>query len=201
MTNNRWCPYTIFKSAIPQEMCEAIILHHWNREYTRGGVLTGEGDEGSVKHDLRNVDIQGTDIEWLNAMLIGYTRIANYYNFDYDLSDHDKERPQFSKYDVGMYFNNHMDYSCDRDSIANTRKLSVTVQLSDEKDYEGGDLLLDYADMEDWSWESDSNKLVCPREQGTIIVFDSRWIHQVQPVTRGIRYSLVKWVHGDYPLR
>ena len=201
MTNNRWCPYTIFKSALPRQMCTDIILHHCDREYTPGGILTGDGDDGSVKHDLRKVDIQGTELEWLNAMLIGYTRIANHHNFDYDLTDYDKERAQFSKYDVGMYFNNHMDFSCDRSSTANTRKLSVTVQLSDENDYEGGDLLLDYADMEDWSWEADSNKLVCPREQGTVIVFDSRWVHQVQPVTRGTRYSLVKWVHGDYPLR
>ena len=201
MTNNRWCPYTIFKSALPRQMCTDIILHHCDREYTPGGILTGDGDDGSVKHDLRKVDIQGTELEWLNAMLIGYTRIANHHNFDYDLTDYDKERAQFSKYDVGMYFNNHMDFSCDKTSIANTRKLSVTVQLSDENDYEGGDLLLDYADMEDWSWEADSNKLVCPREQGTIVVFDSRWVHQVQPVTRGTRYSLVKWVHGDQPLR
>ena len=201
MTNNRWCPYTIFKSALPVDMCNNIINAHCYKEYTLGGILTGKGDSGSVKHDLRNVHIQGTELEWLNAMLIGYTRIANNHNFDYDISDHDKERVQFSKYDVGMYFNNHMDFSCDRSSIANTRKLSVTVQLSDENDYEGGDLLLDYADMEDWSWEADSNKLVCPREQGTVIVFDSRWVHQVQPVTQGTRYSLVKWVHGDYPLR
>ena len=201
MTNNRWSPYTIFKSALPVDMCNNIINAHCYKEYTLGGILTGKGDNGSVQHDLRNVHIQGTELEWLNAMLIGYTRIANNHNFDYDLTDYDKERTQFSKYDVGMYFNNHMDYSCDRKSIANTRKLSVTVQLSDENDYEGGDLLLDYADMEDWSWEADSNKLVCPREQGTVIVFDSRWIHQVQPVTRGTRYSLVKWVHGDYPLR
>ena len=203
MTNNRWCPYTIFKSALPVDMCNNIINAHCYKEYTLGGILTGKGDSntGTVHYDLRNVHIQGTELEWLNAMLIGFTRIANNHNFDYDISDHDKERMQFSKYDVGMYFNNHMDFSCDRDAIANTRKLSVTVQLSDENDYEGGDLLLDYADMEDWSWESDSNKLVCPREQGTVIVFDSRWVHQVQPVTRGTRYSLVKWVHGDYPLR
>ena len=198
MPSTFWSPYVLFQSTLPGSMCDDIINAHCNLEYTRGGILK----DGEVTHNShRNVDLQGSELQWLNAMLIGYTRLANSVNFDYDLTDYDKERAQFSKYDVGMYFNNHMDYSCDRASIANTRKLSVTVQLSDEKDYEGGDLLLDYADMEDWSWESDSNKLVCPREQGTIIVFDSRWIHQVQPVTRGIRYSLVKWVHGDQPLR
>ena len=35
---------------------------------------------------------------------------------------------------------------------------------------------------------------------GTVIVFDSRLTHEVTPITKGERYSLVKWFHGDNPL-
>ena len=192
MTNNRWSPYTIFKSAVPVDMCNNIINAHCYKEYTLGGILTGQGDSGSVKHDLRNVHIQGTDLEWLNAMLIGYTRLAYSVYFDYDLTDHDIERLQFSKYDKGMYFQTHMDYDVSRATPAITRKLSVTVQLSDPSSYTGGELIIE---------NCDGSSFTCPKDQGTVIVFDSRWLHRVQPVKSGTRYSLVKWVHGDKPLR
>ena len=34
------------------------------------------------------------------------------------------------------------------------------------------------------------------RDQGTVIVFDSRDWHRVTPVTKGTRYSLVCWTVG-----
>ena len=34
------------------------------------------------------------------------------------------------------------------------------------------------------------------RDQGTVIVFDSRDYHRVTPVTKGTRYSLVCWTVG-----
>ena len=34
------------------------------------------------------------------------------------------------------------------------------------------------------------------REQGSIIVFPSFVYHQVTPVTRGMRHSLVGWIAG-----
>ena len=34
------------------------------------------------------------------------------------------------------------------------------------------------------------------KEQGTVIVFDSRDWHRVTPVTKGVRYSLVCWTVG-----
>ena len=67
----------------------------------------------------------------------------------------------------------------------------MSIQLSDENSYEGGDLLIDYS----------GDTYHAPRSKGSVIVFDSRLTHEVTPVTRGERYSLVKWFHGDEPLR
>ena len=44
-------------------------------------------------------------------------------------------------------------------------------------------------------------KYITPKSKGSVIVFDSRMTHEVTPVTRGERYSLVKWFHGDEPLK
>ena len=189
MPSTFWSPYVLFQSTLPGSMCDDIINAHCNLEYTRGGLLK----DGKVTHNShRNVDLQGSELQWLNALLIGYTRLANSVNFDYDLTDHDKERLQFSKYDKGMYFQTHMDYDVSRATPAITRKLSVTVQLSDPSSYTGGELIIE---------NCDGSSFTCPKDQGTVIVFDSRWLHRVQPVKSGTRYSLVKWVHGDKPLR
>lgn len=78
--------------------------------------------------------------------------------------------------------------------IGKVRKLSVTVSLSDPKTYTGGNLKFDFGP------HSDGGRYhVCKeiRPRGSIIVFPSHVYHQVTPVTRGIRYSLVAWNLGN----
>ena len=190
MTQSTWLPYVVFDSALPVSMCDNIIEIHDRLEYTRGGIM----DSGKPTYSShRNVDLQGSELQWLNALIVGYSRLANHLNFNYDLTDQDKERLQFSKYDEGMYFRDHMDFAGYKDTVLFTRKLSVTVQLSDPNSYKGGDLIIDNCE--------NGKPFTCPRTRGTIIVFDSRWIHRVKPIKSGRRYSLVKWIHGDTPLK
>ena len=68
------------------------------------------------------------------------------------------------------------------------RKLSVTMQLSEPADYEGGDLLL--------YWQNLKTPAKAVRNKGTMTLFRSHIIHEVSPVTKGTRRSLVTWVHG-----
>ena len=65
-----------------------------------------------------------------------------------------------------------------------TRKISITVQLSDNSEYEGGDLKfwLGGKNLED-------NSLFAQRGKGTVILFPSYLYHAVTPVTKGIRKS------------
>lgn len=66
------------------------------------------------------------------------------------------------------------------------RKLSLSIQLSDPNSYEGGDFLL-----------YDGEKpIILPKEQGKLIAFPSYTLHEVTPVTKGERYSLVAWITG-----
>ena len=76
-----------------------------------------------------------------------------------------------------------MDFGNDATS---TRKLSVSVQLSDPSEYEGGDLEL----------MVNRNYIKVPKEKGTIIFFPSYLTHRVTKVTSGKRNSLVAWFHG-----
>jgi PKHD-type hydroxylase len=90
------------------------------------------------------------------------------------------------------------------------RKLSYTIQLSDPEDYEGGnfqwmedirskDTLTegDYTrDMKDFVIQAPFSA----KQKGSLIIFPSFLHHQVTPLLRGTRISLVGWLCG-YPYK
>ena len=65
----------------------------------------------------------------------------------------------------------------------------MTIQLSDSKDYEGGDFKF----FDPVVQSPDPDKL---RAKGTVLVFPSFLPHAVTPVTKGERKSLVVWADG-----
>jgi PKHD-type hydroxylase len=77
------------------------------------------------------------------------------------------------------------------------RKLSVTVSLSDPKNYKGGNLKFDFGPHSAGGRFHTCTEI---RPRGSIIVFPSHVYHQVTPVTQGTRYSLVAWNLG-YPFK
>ena len=66
------------------------------------------------------------------------------------------------------------------------RKLSLTVQLSDPSDYDGG--YFEFLEVEQPPASS--------KTKGAVLAFPSYLAHRVAPVTRGVRRSLVAWFHG-----
>lgn len=66
------------------------------------------------------------------------------------------------------------------------RKLSIVVQLSDPSEYEGGELKL----------HNSHEPTPITKQRGMVVMFPSYTLHEVTPVTKGERYSLVAWVHG-----
>lgn len=77
----------------------------------------------------------------------------------------------------------HMDRGRYRESPIAGRRMSISIQLSDSKAYQGGDLQFNLGDVYD-----------APREIGSAIVFPSYVLHQVTPVRRGLRHALVTWL-------
>lgn len=78
-------------------------------------------------------------------------------------------------------------YTGDRQSAIKCRKLSGTVQLSDPTEYEGGNLIL---------CPEGPEPQYANKAKGGVILFRSHILHEVTPVTKGTRYSLVAWVNG-----
>jgi len=74
--------------------------------------------------------------------------------------------------------------------MAETRKLSLSLILSDPDDYEGGDFYIQ-------TGSPDPEKLIkMEQKKGRVLAFPSFMIHGVAPVTKGTRRSIVVWVDG-----
>lgn len=127
---------------------------------------------------------KNTETKWLYEKVMWFVKDANERMWNFNLS-HINEDIQFTEYDAEYdgHYDWHMDVGGDRSS---TRKLSLTIQLSDPDDYEGGELqfLLNRSVSEP------------ERAQGTVVLFPSFLLHRVKRVTSGRRQSLVIWIHG-----
>ena len=128
---------------------------------------------------------------WIGGFLWHFIKMANKDNFLYDISDIENDLIQYTQYNKGDFYKWHTDMDiCDiNEPDQLVRKLSFTLQLTNEDEYTGGNL--EFADFDD-----STNRFTAPKSRGTVIVFDSRIPHRVTPVKSGIRKSLVGWVVG-----
>lgn len=181
--------------------------------------LLAEGVEDSY---IRDSKITWFNDQWLFDLLKPYVYQANEdAGWKWDIDFH--EDIQFTSYDSGGFYGWHTDGGSDhltkyrrvirgvsphdltdntklghysvvsQGMVGKVRKISMTVNLTDETAYEGGDLMLDLGDHT----ARGKYKVEDARDQGTIIIFPSFLHHCVSPVTTGTRYSLVMWSLGD----
>lgn len=124
-----------------------------------------------------------SDFDWIYATLTDAIKKVNNEYFQFDLTH--LTALQFTVYDGknNSNYQKHMDLGR---SFPN-RKLSFSIQLSDDDEYTGGDLRFHYIKTQ---------PEIAPRTKGKIIFFPTWTVHDVTPVTQGIRYSLVGWVNG-----
>ena len=125
--------------------------------------------------------IPESNTKWIYEKLDAAISYANR-NDQYDLTGF--EALQVASYSEGGHYDWHMDLG---KGPTSTRKLGISLQLSDGNEYEGGDV----------EFRGGGAPPIAPRDIGTMIVFPSFMHHRIVPVTLGIRYSLVAWVHGS----
>ena len=203
--------YWHFKSAIPPKICDDIIKYGLTQAETMART-GGYGDKELTKDQVRDMKRKrNSDLVWLNDTWIykelhPYIHEANKnagWNFEWDRS----ESCQFTKYKLNQYYDWHCDswnkpYEKKGLDNGKIRKLSMTCQLTDGSEYEGGELEFDFRNYDPHIREETKHlkqaKEILPK--GSIIVFPSFVWHRVKPVTKGTRYSLVMWNLG-YPFK
>ena len=206
--------YWWFKSAVPPRICDDIV--NYGLKHEEDVAITGGlgRDRDLKKQPLNKKEMKDlkkkrdSSIVWMSDRWI-YNEIQPYvhqanksagWNFNWDYS----EGCQFTKYKPGQYYDWHCDswdgiYKEKGPTQGKIRKLSVTVSLSDEKDYTGGELEFDFRNNDPYTKRNTSIcKDILPK--GSLVVFPSFVWHRVKPVTKGVRYSLVVWNLG-YPFR
>ena len=151
---------------------------------------TETGIEGTYDPTIRSSKVKwlpkSEEFRGLYERIAQEIMIHNNQHFKFDL-DCIREQIQYTEYhakDQGQY-DWHMDLGA---GWASLRKLSVTINLSDPKDYDGGVLEFNLG-----------GKTITQgsKAKGAITVFPSYLLHRVSPVTRGTRKSLVLWVGGN----
>tara|TARA_Y100000004_G_C8887324_1_gene400380 strand:- start:376 stop:1050 length:675 start_codon:yes stop_codon:yes gene_type:complete len=205
---------------IPPNICEEIIEIGKNT-YTEYGQIGGSAD-GIEDHYTRKSGVAWLDRDaklsdglTIFDHITPHVRRINEEYFKFDLTFH--ETYQFTTYKYDPDRKEHYSWHCDGhhtpyteeeckndpliDERLNTyRKLSYSVNLSHPDEYEGGHFeWTDPYGLNPQNMTPDNITFRAEqkaREQGSIIVFPSFVYHQVTPVIRGMRHSLVGWIAG-----
>jgi PKHD-type hydroxylase len=119
---------------------------------------------------------------WIYQRIADIARGVNDSRYQFELNGL-YEGLQVAEYGPGSYFHWHKDHG---PGPHTTRKLSVTVQLSDEDAYEGGVMEFLHGPTVE----------TARRKVGSMILFPSYVLHRVTEVTKGTRHSIVAWISG-----
>jgi len=95
------------------------------------------------------------------------------------------EMAQFTEYPKGGFYDWHMDAEINGKYEPPVRKISMTILLSNQSEFEGGDL--------EFMAEGNRPKALV---QGQAVYFCSLIRHRVAKIKKGIRRSLVMWFGG-----
>lgn len=153
---------------------------------TAGNVL-GHRNQTVQDQEIRRSDVRWVptteQYAWVYNTLSWNVNTINADAFNFDLTH--IEPLQFTEYRENQagFYAPHLDSG---EQLAGYRKLSFVLQLSDPSEYEGGELLLHIG----------PEPTVMPKDRGKLLFFPSYTLHEVTPVTRGTRHSLVGWVAG-----
>ena len=182
-----WCFY---QSYFDQQTCNSIISTVKTRPPQ--DALVGTGDAESLNSSIRRSKIwfaYPSDLElgFLFDALWKTAIEANHNFFKVHITQ--LSYIQIAEYDSAYKgeYKAHHDVFWINDGEYH-RKLSAVVQLSDPTTYTGGDL-----QIIDTNERPPADKI---REQGSIVFFPSMIVHQAEPVTQGVRYSIAAWFEG-----
>lgn len=162
----------------------AEILKYAESQKTKDGLLGG----GRIDHEVRRSKILFIPVDkttnWLYNKIAKIIKDVNQRDFNFAITS--LQSIQYTEYhssDQGTY-DDHLDW---HPNTIQPRKLSMSIQLTDDAEYQGGDLQIKL---------TSSKPIIASRIKGDAIVFPSFLLHGVTPVTEGIRKSLVVWVDG-----
>ena len=214
-------PYIYYNKAISESDCDRIIkigtsklqpaqtidgkdVHNDEMKTAANDMTKEDLDKLGIKETayMRDSQVAWLSDKWIYDKVLPFINDANKkagWNWKHDYI----EQIQFTKYGLNQFYNWHADGNSDHYSVyknkpnpqmnGKIRKISVTINLVDGSEYEGGNLKFDFGPQGGENRFKVINEI---RPKGSMVVFPSFFYHQVTPVTKGTRYSLVMWCCG-----
>lgn len=180
---------------LTESICRNIISES-SRSESRPATVYGRIDSGSVDERVRKTSrltVSPQTLESLNQRLLEYkSKVEEHFH----ISLRDCEEPQFLRYDVGDFFVAHQDGNTGMIRLASDaeRRISFSLFLNEQSEdakpgtYSGGSLK-----FSDYRKPPPDREFCMPVETGLLVAFRSELTHEVTPITRGQRYSIVSW--------
>jgi len=188
--------------AIPSHTCEDIIKFGKSLNPKQAKTVSTKDKLSDEEKKQEIKDIRSSKIAWIyhdNPWLFRELKpIIEYANKSWGFNISRYENIQFTEYEPRGHYTWHNDAIQNPMNLKNMmRKLSMVVQLSKPEKYEGGGFRFNLRGLDS---QVDDNIMSPPpefKQQGSIIVFPSFLWHKVEPITKGIRHSLVMWAIGE----
>jgi len=174
-----WC----FDDALNPDACEKIIE---SIELQTDGEYAGIGISREKIIDKNIRDVKHVNLfthRGIGATMAGMGLYANRQAWNFNITH--SNQTDYLKYSFDGHYSAHVDTFL-APKQKDCRKLTVLVFLND--DFEGGRFFLQNSDQ----------KIYPPQSPGSCLVFPSFVLHGVEPVTKGIRRSIVTWMIGPW---
>jgi len=175
----------VMQKAVSEAFCDNLIKEYSKPENEKELPFIGEGTdlEKNINLNVRNVLRLPLPMnQGIGATLTSCALNINHAYWKYDVTH--SNQTEFLMYDVNGKYEAHVDTF---HQLGNeTRKLTALAILND--DFEGGKFYI----------VNSHKKIYPPQAKGDIIVFPSFMVHGVEPVTKGMRYTVVTWMVGPY---
>lgn len=172
------------------------IMGAMNASEAQAATIHGYRDSAYVYDRIRKakrLELPPAITESVSKRLLEHKRTFEQH---FSISLHDCEDPQFLRYNVGDFFVAHQDGNTGLLKLTSDaeRKVSVVIFLNEQSEeassgtYSGGSLK-----FSDYAAGPPYNEFELPVSPGMLVAFRSELTHEVTPVTRGQRYSIVSW--------
>lgn len=183
--------WMVFKTGFSKDEIKKILKDVSDIPFVKGTTFGEKGvpaDNEQRKSKVKWLP-QNEKFAWIYDKILGMCEDANnkLWGFNIHALPEMMQYTEYDEKDKGHY-DWHQDIGPD---IGSLRKISITVQLSDNDEYEGGHL-------EYYSGGPMKGPFFqAHRGMGTTFCFPSYMLHRVTPVTKGKRKSLVLWIGGS----
>lgn len=161
------------------EECDTIVSLALSLEEKDVPVFTESGlkKDSSIRSAAQYVMTQDK-FPGLHSHVRKVFQTGNQMKFSYN----DIPSIQVIRYRQGDFYLPHTDWSVNK----SRRKLSLSIQLSPEDDYLGGDVVI----------HAGPEPVSISKQMGVGTVWPSWTLHEVKPISKGERWALVAWAEG-----